>query len=248
MLDDKMTPTTALDPAKPRSGAEASRRHPCDDPIITSAEALDAAYRGQHCELVRADGSSRLVPATRWSGRASQDDIALFVDPCGGPTLDVGCGPGRLTHALAMRGLDVLGIDISPEAVRQTRQRGAPAVCQDIFDEHPTLNPWRHIVLADGNVGLGGDPVRLLRRIADLLLPGGTVLVELAGPGHVRLHDDVKLRVGQRATRPFRWATVGTHAIAELAAASGLRVAGMRHSNGRPVATLRHQLRLVGQR
>ena len=216
---------------------------PCDYPSITSAEAIDAAYRGQPCELIRADGTSRSLPAARWGGQALPDEIALFVDPCAGPTLDVGCGPGRLTEVLARRGLDVLGIDISQEAVRQTRQRGAPALCHDIFDVSASVGQWRHIVLADGNVGLGGDPVRLLRRIAALLRPGGTVLVELEGPGHVRLHENVQLRVGHRTTRPFSWATVGNDAIADLADASGLFVAGMRRRNDRHVATLRHQTR-----
>ena len=216
---------------------------PCDDQTISSAEALDAAYRGQPCELVRADGTSRPVPAARWGGQASADEIALFVEPCAGSALDVGCGPGRLTEALDRRGVAVLGIDISPEAVRQTRQRGAAALCQDIFDDRAPAYLWRHVVLADGNVGLGGDPVRLLRRVAGLLRPEGTVLVELAGAGRVLLHDNMQLRVGGRSTPPFTWATVGTAAVAELAAASGLRVSDVRHRNGRHVATLRHQTR-----
>ena len=218
----------------------------CDDLTITSADALDAAYRGQKCELVRADGTSQAVPVRRWSGQASEDEIALFVDPCAGSALDVGCGPGRLAEALSKRGVAVLGIDISPEAVRQTRQRGVRAVCQDIFDDSAPLNRWRHIVLADGNVGLGGDPVRLLRRLAALLRPDGSMLVELAGAGHVRRHDDVQLRVAGRTTKPFDWATVGTGAIVDLAGASGLCLAGIQRGNGRQVATLRHQPWSVG--
>ena len=214
---------------------------PCDDQTISSAEALDAAYRGQPCEVVRADGTSRSVPAARWGGQASQDEIALFVEPCAGSALDVGCGPGRLTEALDRRGVAVLGIDISPEAVRQTRQRGAPALCRDIFDDGAPAFVWHQIVLADGNVGLGGDPLRLLRRVAGLLRPDGTVLVELAGAGHVLLHDNMRLRVSGRSTRPFTWATVGTAAVAELAGAAGLCVSDVRHRNGRHVATLRHQ-------
>lgn len=215
----------------------------CDDLTITSADALDAAYRGQKCELIRADGSSRTLPAARWAGQASKDEIALFVDPCDGSALDVGCGPGRLTEALNKRGVAVLGIDISREAVRLTRKRGAPALCQDIFDERAPKTRWRHVVLADGNIGLGGDPVRLLRRIAELLSPDGTVLVELAATGHMRRHDNVQMRVGGRTTLPFSWATVGTDAITDLAGAAGLCVAGMRRGRGRQVATLRRLAR-----
>lgn len=40
-----------------------------------------------------------------------------------GPVLDLGCGTGELSMFLARRGFDVLGIDISPVAVRQAREK-----------------------------------------------------------------------------------------------------------------------------
>nr|WP_246122422.1 class I SAM-dependent methyltransferase [Actinoallomurus bryophytorum] len=40
---------------------------------------------------------------------------------CHGPTIDLGCGPGRLVQALTARGVRALGIDTSPWAVRQCR-------------------------------------------------------------------------------------------------------------------------------
>src|SRR6185437_3825825 len=40
-----------------------------------------------------------------------------ILDRCEGPTLDIGSGPGRLTVALAERGIPALGIDITPYAV-----------------------------------------------------------------------------------------------------------------------------------
>jgi SAM-dependent methyltransferase len=39
----------------------------------------------------------------------------------GGPVLDVGCGPGRITTYLHGLGLDVRGVDLSPEMVRVAR-------------------------------------------------------------------------------------------------------------------------------
>ena len=150
---------------------------------MTTAEALDAAFAGQSCELVSKDGSSRPLPIDRWTGRASTVDVALFVSRCTGPTLDVGCGPGRLSGALWDREVNVLGLDISSEAVRQTKQRGAPALCLDIFDAPRGTGLWDHVLLADGNIGLGGRPEALLQLVATLVKTDGTVLVELAGTG-----------------------------------------------------------------
>ena len=237
----------ALHTVPPRNGSGVaaplsaqSRRIGRIDPVFTSAEALDAAYAGHRCEVVRANGSSRVLETHRWARDASPSDLALFVDPCRASTLDVGCGPGRLTGALTSRAMEVLGVDISPEAVRQTRLRGALAVCQDVFAELPRSPIWQHVLLADGNIGLGGNPVRLLTRIARLLDSQGTVLVELTGPGELSIHD-VRLRVGDRTTRSFSWATVGTAAIGEVAAAAGLVVAEVRSMSNRHAATLRHQ-------
>jgi SAM-dependent methyltransferase len=40
-----------------------------------------------------------------------------------GPVLDLGCGTGELSLFLARQGHDVLGIDLSPVAVRQAREK-----------------------------------------------------------------------------------------------------------------------------
>lgn len=207
---------------------------------LSSSQALDAAFAGLPCDLIRADGTVKRLAAKRWSGHASPVDLALFVEPCEGPTLDVGCGPGRLTAAVTDQGVDALGVDISAEAVRQTRDRGGTAVCQDVFDELPGEPRWQHVLLADGNIGLGGDPVRLLRRVAELLEPGGTALVELAGPGVDLAREQIRMRVAGRLSEPFVWATVGVDMIDDLAQAAALVVTEVRSLAGRHVATLQH--------
>ncbi|HEY3143875.1 MAG TPA: class I SAM-dependent methyltransferase, partial [Acidimicrobiales bacterium] len=50
-----------------------------------------------------------------------------------GPVLDVGCGPGRLVHALLARGRAALGIDLSPSAVAEAKARGALVLRRDVF-------------------------------------------------------------------------------------------------------------------
>ena len=204
-------------------------------------EALDRAFTGEACDVVRSDGMSSAMLVGRWQRDATPADVELFVDTCDGPTLDVGCGPGRLTVALTARGLDAVGIDISHEAVRQTRQRGSAALRVDVFDHSLAARTWQHVLLADGNIGIGGDAVRLLRCVAALLAPHGSALVELASTPGGSVHEQVRLRIGAELSEPFSWATVGVEAIDDLARAAGLKVSRIHRSAGRTVATLRHR-------
>ena len=201
----------------------------------SAAAALDTAYAGEPCVVVSEDGSTASLPIERWQGDADTADHALFVRPCRGDVLDVGCGPGRLTVALAYAGRRPLGIDTSQEAVRQASVRGANAQRRDVFARLPTQ--WDHVALADGNIGIGGDPARLLDRCAQLVRVGGRVLVEVAADGGVEQHR-LHLRLGDVRSESFAWASVGVEAIGSLAASAGLRIEGIASSAGRHVATL----------
>ncbi len=184
-------------------------------------EVFSEALRGRACVVHPAQGSATMLPVASWRSAADADDHALL-DHCAGPTLDVGCGPGRLTAALAERGQVVLGIDVVHEAVGQTRARGAAALRRDIFGAVPGEGRWQTALLADGNVGIGGDPVALLRRLRRLLLPGGRVVVEVAPPGVSTRSVLATLECDGVRSRPFRWSVVGVDGIARVAASAGL--------------------------
>ena len=79
---------------------------------------------------------------------------------------------------------------------------------------------------ADGNIGIGGLPSRLLRRCAQLLEPGGRILIEVE-PGNVdeRLTASLEHPDGRRGP-VFPWARMGTAALFEAAAEAGLQVMG----------------------
>ena len=89
-------------------------------------------------------------------------------------------GPDRagLTVALAERGIPALAIDITPYAVALARSSGALALQRDVFGRLPGTGRWETVLLADGNIGIGGDPAALLRRARDLLAPHGAVVAE----------------------------------------------------------------------
>jgi hypothetical protein len=124
------------------------------------------------------------------------------------------------------------------EAVRQTRDRGGVAIQRDVFAALPGEGRWDTALLADGNIGIGGDPVRLLRRVAQLLNDSGRVIVDLASPGGpVRIHR-IGLRVGGARTAPFPWAVVPADQIELLAEASALRTLDILEHQGRWFAEL----------
>lgn len=142
----------------------------------------------------------------RWDARYTEADVPIdgsmpdgfvgFDDvlPTSGRALDVACGAGRGSVWLAERGLEVVGIDVSPVAVAAARQLAADAGCADRcrFEVH------------DLDLGLpDGEPVDLVtchlfsapgldQAMLERLVPGGvlamTVLSEVgaeAGPFRV---------------------------------------------------------------
>jgi SAM-dependent methyltransferase len=183
---------------------------------------FDRGLLGQQCWLELANGDRVDLPVDRWTDGCELGDSVLL-DACGGPTLDIGCGPGRLTAALTRRGVMTLGVDSSPTAVRLTQERGAVALRRDVFQPLPGEGRWHHALLADGNIGIGGDPVALLDRTRDLIAPDGDVLVELEPPGHGLRREAVRLLPGNPGPW-FGWAWLGADAVAAVALRAGFRV------------------------
>jgi SAM-dependent methyltransferase len=173
----------------------------------------------------------------RWAGEITAGDRFLLAH-CEGPTIDLGCGPGRLTAELARRGVRALGVDVSVAAVEAAAGRGAPVLRADLFDPLPGEGHWRTALLADGNVGIGGAPAALLQRVRGLVTPGGRVVLDCAPPGTGVRMRVVHLRAGALTSEPFPWAEVGVDALGSLAAGAGLVLAGASSRRGRWVATL----------
>ncbi|MBX7435059.1 class I SAM-dependent methyltransferase [Mycobacterium sp. Y57] len=200
----------------------------------------DRALHGERCWIRHDDGTVSRLPVHNWLGGRGSDahfDHAV-IGMCDGPTIDLGCGPGRLVAHLVARGVPALGVDVSATAVELARRSGAPALRRDVFEPLPGTGRWHTVLLADGNVGLGGDPDRILRRAAELLRSGGRCLAEFDSATTGVKVGWVRLESVSTIGPWFRWASVGIDYAPVLAAQVGLAVAGVHPIGRRVVASL----------
>jgi len=115
--------------------------------------------------------------------KGTEQEVDFLVDVLrlapGEQVLDVGCGPGRHSHALARRGIDVVGIDLSDRFIELARE-GAPARASFHVGDARSLSFDAEfdavICLCQGGFGLLGgadDEVAVLAGIARALRPAG---------------------------------------------------------------------------
>lgn len=174
-----------------------------------------------------------------WLAMSGADE--LLVSRCDGPVLDIGCGPGRFVEALAARGIPALGVDVSSGAVTQASRRGASALLRDVHDRLPGEGRWGTVLLADGNIGIGGDPLTLLRRCRELVRPGAVALVEASTDDAADARTSITLHGPHgRHSAPVPWAVIGTRRLIELGSRAGFVAVEDWRVDGRAFVTLRH--------
>jgi len=237
--DAQSVPTTA---ALRSAAAPSARRH--EPPTTLFGRLLDD---GADDLVVRAnDGEVWSMPIGRWLAPASPVDERVL-DRASGPVLDVGCGPGRHVHALSRRGVPAVGVELSPTAVRHARDGGARVVEGSIFEVAPDPGCWSTALLLDGNIGIGGRPHVLLRRVAELLDDDGTVLVEVDPPSAADAAaetapgaDPFRIRIEADGSTSawFPWARVTAETIEAPAATAGLVVTERWSDGGRHFCAL----------
>lgn len=111
--------------------------------------------------------------------------IAAVSDRKPRTVLDLGCGEGWLAHVLAEKGFDVLGVDAIPALIEQAKTKGKAsfevAGYQQITESG--LGGRRFDVVVCNFALFGEDSVpALIRRIPDLLAPGGAFIIQTLHP------------------------------------------------------------------
>jgi SAM-dependent methyltransferase len=117
--------------------------------------------------------------------KGTEQEVGFLVDAlgleAGARVLDVGCGPGRHALALARRGIDVVGVDLSEDFVTLARDAaavdGLPARFEvgDVRELAYDAEFDAVICLCQGGFGLlgGHDEPRAFERIAAAVRPDG---------------------------------------------------------------------------
>jgi SAM-dependent methyltransferase len=196
-----------------------------------------------------------LAPFRRWP--AHQRRAMRFVR---GRVLDVGCGAGRLCLQLQARGLDVVGIDISPGAVDVCRRRGVldARICP-IEDVDASLGVFDTIVMFGNNLGLLASKAkgrRLLRRFHKLTSGRGRIVAETRDvyrtedPAHLAYHErnrrrgrlpgQIRIRVRYRGLKTpwFDYVMVSPDELEDLLAGTGWHLARTIDSDDMYVAVI----------
>jgi SAM-dependent methyltransferase len=164
-----------------------------------------------------------------------------------GRVLDGGCGAGRHALYLQQRGLDVLGLDVSPLAIAVCARRGLrQARVLDIAQIEPDPGRWDTVLLLGANLGLLGSADgahALFARLSRATGAGARIIAEsrdpasIGGPVHAayraanrrsgRLPGQLRLRIRyqQYATPWFDYLFVAKGELEHLLAGTGWRVA-----------------------
>lgn len=190
----------------------------------------------EHPRLVSECGVEIRLDVVRYCGAPSRSE-RRFLDRLTGPLLDVGCGPGRAAAYLRQRGVPALGLDANAGLVDLARTNGAWCVHQSMFDPVPFEGRWHEVLLFDGNIGIGGDPAKLLERLRHIVTIGGHALLEVErlGPSRQMI---VREHHAEEIGAPFPWATVSIMSLDVLIAGSGWRCAHVHEIDERLVVEL----------
>jgi SAM-dependent methyltransferase len=124
-------------------------------------------------DLFRGDTST-------WEDRFFYLDV---VKKYGQPVLDVGCGTGRILLDFMQQGIDIDGIDNSPDMLARLQQKSEklnlhPVVYQQEMDRLATPRKYQSILVPSSSFQLLLDPSRpplAMQRFYEHLLPSGVL-------------------------------------------------------------------------
>lgn len=140
-----------------------------------------------HLERTRKEFTRQAAQFSRASATTDPAHVARLVDAIGGAVhgriLDVACGPGIVTTALAAVAREVVALDLTPEMVAKAKERCAAAGHTNVLFKQGSAT---HLAFADGSFDAVVtrlsfhhflEPEKVLLEMLRVLKVGGTVAV-----------------------------------------------------------------------
>jgi len=160
-------------------------------------------------------GEERSRPFFDLVGRVRKEQADFVVD--------LGCGPGNLTRALAERwpAARVLGVDSSQEMLAKAGPLAVPGRLDFVQADIASWSPEKpaDLILSNAALQWVGEHEPLLARLVNMLAPGGTLAVQMpyhfGNPAHLAIEEikaDPRWRsalqgvgLNQRSVLPLVW-------------------------------------------
>jgi SAM-dependent methyltransferase len=145
--------------------------------------------------------------------RFGEDLLALLAPQAGERILDLGCGTGQLTAAMAESGATVVGLDISREMLAQARVN-YPAI-EFIHGDASnfTLPEPVDAILSNAALHWVSNADGAAASVARALKPGGRFVAELGGHGNVQsVVDGLDAVLGPGFKHPWYFPAIGEYA------------------------------------
>ncbi|MGV3721610.1 MAG: class I SAM-dependent methyltransferase [Actinomycetota bacterium] len=131
-----------------------------------------------------------MFPQTRFDAAAEQASQAVgLAEPNGFAVLDLCCGPGRHSVALAQQGFQVTGVDRTPLLLNKARELAASSHAsvewvQDDMRAFRRPGSYHLVLSMFTSFGYFADPqedLLVLRNCWDNLQPGGALVIDVLG-------------------------------------------------------------------
>lgn len=151
--------------------------------IFTSPTFDEAHYRETYQSEVYAEYMSKLVHDSHSYrverfGNERVSIMSTYLDNSDNEIryLDIGCSSGAVVEAATNKGWAASGIDLNESAIEFGRDRGLNLVNGDVYDQN--FEPGSFEVISAFDVLEHVlDPVKMLKKIHELLVPGGIALI-----------------------------------------------------------------------
>ncbi|MCK0469865.1 bifunctional 2-polyprenyl-6-hydroxyphenol methylase/3-demethylubiquinol 3-O-methyltransferase UbiG [Halalkalibacter sp. APA_J-10(15)] len=151
---------------------------------------MSFSYYGELC--------TELYNLTKKVGQSLGGDIEYYrerLQDCKGPILEAMVGSGRVIIPLLESGLNVDGVDYSPEMLASCRQHCKdrelkPNLYESNLLEFSLSNKYEAIIIPAGSFLLiekRDESIAVLNRLYELLLPGGRLMLDLFLPNQFEI-------------------------------------------------------------